>query len=59
MKGNPESAKKLFSHRDDVTLANPLALSRMDGRRLLRPWSVLHRITEMARPLASRMWRST
>src|SRR5215203_4914476 len=23
MKGNPESAKKLFSHRDDVTLANP------------------------------------
>ena len=24
MKGNPEPAKKLFSHRDDVTLANPL-----------------------------------
>jgi ketosteroid isomerase-like protein len=23
MKGNPESAKKLFSHRDNVTLANP------------------------------------
>jgi len=23
MKGNPESAKNLFSHRDDVTLANP------------------------------------
>jgi ketosteroid isomerase-like protein len=23
MKGNPEPAKKLFSHRDDVTLANP------------------------------------
>jgi ketosteroid isomerase-like protein len=24
VKGNPEPAKKLFSHRDDVTLANPL-----------------------------------
>jgi hypothetical protein len=23
MKGNPEPAKWLFSHRDDVTLANP------------------------------------
>jgi ketosteroid isomerase-like protein len=23
MKGNPEPAKRLFSHRDDVTLANP------------------------------------
>lgn len=24
MKGNPEAVKGLFSHRDDVTLANPL-----------------------------------
>jgi ketosteroid isomerase-like protein len=24
MKGNPEPQKKLFSHREDVTLANPL-----------------------------------
>jgi ketosteroid isomerase-like protein len=24
VKGNPEPVKKLFSHRDDVTLANPL-----------------------------------
>jgi ketosteroid isomerase-like protein len=24
VKGNPEAVKKLFSHRDDVTLANPL-----------------------------------
>jgi ketosteroid isomerase-like protein len=24
MKGNPEPAKKLWSHREDVTLANPL-----------------------------------
>jgi|SRR5215216_4210071 len=25
VKGNPEPAKKLFSHREDVTLANPLS----------------------------------
>src|SRR5919112_3193585 len=25
VKGNPEPALRLFSHRDDVTLANPLA----------------------------------
>ena len=24
MKGNPEPVKELFSHREDVTLANPL-----------------------------------
>jgi hypothetical protein len=24
LKGNPEPLKKFFSHRDDVTLANPL-----------------------------------
>jgi ketosteroid isomerase-like protein len=24
VKGNPESVKKMFSHREDVTLANPL-----------------------------------
>jgi hypothetical protein len=24
LKGNPEPVKKLFSHREDVTLANPL-----------------------------------
>ena len=24
VKGNPEPVKELFSHRDDVTLANPL-----------------------------------
>src|SRR5215203_4832109 len=27
MKGNPEPVKELFSHREDVTLANPLGLS--------------------------------
>ncbi len=24
VKGNPEPVKKLYSHRDDITLANPL-----------------------------------
>ncbi len=36
-KGNPEPVKKLFSRREDVSLANPLALPRADGSRLLRP----------------------
>ncbi len=27
-KGNPEPMNKLFSHREDVTLANPLIPSR-------------------------------
>lgn len=37
VKGNPEPVKKLFSHREDVNLANPLALPREGGSRLLRP----------------------
>ena len=36
MKGNPEPVKELFSHRDDVTLANPLGPWRVDGIRSLR-----------------------
>jgi hypothetical protein len=28
VKGNPEPVQKLFSHREDVTLANPLGPSR-------------------------------
>jgi ketosteroid isomerase-like protein len=31
MKGNPEPAKRLWSHRDDATLANPLAGSPARG----------------------------
>ena len=55
VKGNPEPARKLFSHREDVTLANPQGpLPCVDGSRLLRPWSMLHRLAELARPLASR-----
>ncbi len=37
VKGNPEPVKELFSHRDDVTLANPLARPHADGSRSLRP----------------------
>ena len=54
VKGNPEPAKSLFSHRDDVTLANPRVLPCGGGSRLLRAWSVPHRLAEMAWPLASR-----
>ena len=54
MKGNPKPAKKMFSHRDDVTLLTPVAWSRTDGSRLPRQWSVPLRLAEMARSLASR-----
>jgi hypothetical protein len=54
VKGRPQRAQKLFSHREDVTLANPQALPCVDGSRLLRQWSVPHRLAEMARALASR-----
>ena len=37
VKGNPEPAKQLFSHREDVSLANPLGPPRVGGSRLLRP----------------------
>jgi hypothetical protein len=36
LKGNPEPVNKLWSHREDVSLANPLALQRVGGSRLLR-----------------------
>ena len=36
VKGNPEPAMMLCSHREDMTLANPLALPCVDGSRLLR-----------------------
>ena len=52
-KGNPEPVQKLWSHRDDATLASPLALQRMGGIRLLHLWSAAHRSSEMARWLAS------
>jgi hypothetical protein len=56
VKGNPEPVKKLFSHRDYVTLSLTLfSLSDMDGRRLLRGWKGPHRISEMARSLATRL----
>jgi len=40
MKGNPEPVKELFSHREDVTLANPLGPRRTDGMRSLPPSSM-------------------
>ena len=54
MKGNPKPVKKLFSQREDASLANPYAPPCVDGSRLLRPWSMLHRYAEMVRQLASR-----
>ena len=54
VKGNLEPVKMLFSHREDVTLANPLAHLCVGGSRLLRRRSVPHRSSVRARALASR-----
>ena len=48
VRGNPEPFKMVFSHRQDVSVANPFALSPVGGSRLLRQWSALHPCTEMA-----------
>jgi hypothetical protein len=37
MKGSPDGYKRVYSRRDDVTLANPLALPCEGGMKLLRP----------------------
>jgi hypothetical protein len=50
VKGNPEPMQRMFSHREDVSLANPLGpAARGWESRLVRLWSVPHRISEMAR----------
>ncbi len=54
VKGNPELNKMVFSHQEDVTLANPSALPCVDGSRLLRLWSVPRCRSERARSLLSR-----
>ena len=46
--GNPEPYKMVFSHRDDVSVANPFGPVTRDGSRSLRQWSALHPCTEMA-----------
>lgn len=52
VKGNPEPAKKMFSHKEDVTLANPFGLPCVDGSRLPPLWNAPHRCIETARSLA-------
>jgi hypothetical protein len=50
LRGNPEPVKDLFSHTEDLTLANtPMALPCVGGRRSPRPWSMPHRYAAMAR----------
>ena len=36
VKGNPEPMQMMFSHQEDVTLANPLGPQLVVGNRLLR-----------------------
>ena len=54
MKGNPEPVKELFSHKEDVTLANPFGPRRMDGSRSVPPSSAPLRSSGMAGSSASR-----
>ena len=54
MKGNPRPVQDLFSHGEDVTLANPFGPPVRGWSRLLRPRSAAHRIIEMARSMTSR-----
>jgi hypothetical protein len=54
LKGNPESTVGLYSHRQDVTVANPFARLYVDGSRLLRLLSTPQRRSEMARLLTLR-----
>jgi hypothetical protein len=54
VKGNPKPVQELFSHRDDVSLANPFGPPCVDGSRLLRPRTVEHPCSGMARSTTSR-----
>ena len=38
VRGNPEPMQEMFSHREDVTLANPIAPPRVGGSGSLPPW---------------------
>jgi hypothetical protein len=51
---NPQPVQRLWSRRDDVTLAPPSALRRTDGRRSPRAWSAAHRSSGIARTSVSR-----
>ena len=49
--GNPEPVKEMYSHRGDVSLANPFGLPvrGWDMLRPLGPWNVPHPTTGMVR----------
>ena len=59
LKGNPEPVKKMWSHKEDVTLANPYGPP-------VRGWDEVSDVVEhaasyaeTARPPAMMSWRST
>jgi hypothetical protein len=47
LKGDPEPVKKLWSHKEDVSSANPYG-PPVRGMRLLGPWSMPHRYAARA-----------
>jgi hypothetical protein len=59
MKGNPKPVQDLFSHRDDVTLANPFGPPARGWDESQKPRSVAPRTIETARSTTSRSWGST
>ena len=48
LKGNPETVKNLFSHRDDVTLANPLGPAAGGVGPVSRGWEQVAKTIEYA-----------
>ena len=55
VKGNPEPMQMMFSHQDDVTLANPIAPPARGWEQVAATTErVPHRRSEMARSLALR-----
>ena len=60
VKGDPEPVKEMWSHAEDVSVANPYGPPvRGWDKVLARWWSMPHLYAETARPPAMRSWRST
>ena len=53
-RGNAEPIKAVFSHRDDVTLANPFGPAVRGWKRFQGPWTSRHRGSGMVRSPASK-----
>ena len=60
VKGDPEPMKEMFSHREDVSLANPLGPPARGWGEVAETMDrAASNFTDGARWLPSRMWRNT